>query len=85
MGRDRENYAANETRKRIAARKSRIAALVSDARLAELEAAVSSGRPELQWQLDLVRSARACVETNLTPRGPVRPQPLTTNLERNVP
>ena len=59
MGRDRENFAANETRKRIAARKSRIATLVSDERLAELEAAVSSGRPELQWQLDLIRSVRA--------------------------
>jgi hypothetical protein len=66
MGRDRENFAANETRKRIAARKSRIAALVSDARLAELEAAVSSDRPELQWQLDLVRSVRASLQPNET-------------------
>jgi hypothetical protein len=66
MGRDRENFAANETRNRIAARKSRIAALVSDARLAELEAAVSSGRPELQWQLDLVRSVRASLPPNET-------------------
>jgi hypothetical protein len=66
MGCDRRSFAANETRKRIAARKSRIAALVSDERVAELEAAISSGRPELQWQLDLVRSVRASLPLSKT-------------------
>jgi hypothetical protein len=55
MERDREKCARKPSR--------RVARLISDEVLTKLEAAVSAGRAP-QWQLDLVRSARACADTN---------------------
>ena len=64
MGRDRRSFTASQLRKNMVRRARELAKLVSDERLAELEALVSSGRADLQWKVDLVRSARAAIETN---------------------
>jgi hypothetical protein len=60
MARERSDFASNKQPSRMS---RRVARLASDERLAKLEARVAAGR-EPQWKLDLVRSARACVETN---------------------
>jgi hypothetical protein len=64
MERDRRSFGPKQLAQHMAKRARELAALVSDERLAELEALVSSGRADLQWKLDLVRSARAAIQIN---------------------
>jgi hypothetical protein len=62
MGARSEKLCRKSLAEPMAKRARELAALVSDERLAELEALVSSGRADLRWKLELVRSVRATVE-----------------------